>query len=126
VNARDQTKTGKEALHRDLEAELKKLRRKKQDLDPMVIDLKHQLRVTDERIIEVERRLANMKPANLTVSEHCILRYAERHYKVPVDQIAKEILDKVRAVSELGDVQALGFVIRNNVVVTYKPTEYPE
>jgi predicted nucleic acid-binding Zn-ribbon protein len=97
------------------------LRRRKYNLEPALLDLKRQLKVVNFEIDEVMGQIKNMTPATLAISEHVVLRYAERHYGVDAEKIRAEILAKVGPlVSKIGNAEAGGFVIKNNVVVTYK------
>lgn len=57
---------------------------------------------------------------NLHVTDHAVLRYIERKYKLPIENIKNEILDQLKLHNVLGETENfMGFVIRNNSVITY-------
>ena len=78
-----------------------------------------------KEINNLQNQLASLQtvPKTLVVSDHVVLRYAERHYNIPVEKIRQEIADKLKGAEKLGSLKANGFIVRGHTVVTYVPTQ---
>ena len=78
--------------------------------------------VTSEDI-EDERRVGLLE-----VSDHAVLRWMEREWRIDIKGVREEIAeaigeDTVAALSGCGSYRAGGFIVRDGVVVTYVPKE---
>lgn len=95
------------------------MRRERTDLLPVLEELGGRLSKLEASIKRAEETLANARPKELSVSLHACIRYAERHYGIDMGKIRQEILAKVESFKDLGNCKVEGFVIQNNVVVSY-------
>ncbi|MFA5216285.1 hypothetical protein [Sulfuricurvum sp.] len=88
--------------------------------------LKMEIATKEKQIKEVEEKIHKLKGANETiiVSEHAILRYLERVYKLDLEKIKHEILpDRIAAQAKVIGNGRYGVIdhtllIKDNVVVT--------
>jgi biopolymer transport protein ExbB/TolQ len=104
-----------------VQKEIRALERKLADSAQVVREMLAQ-KVSDEaKLKNLQNQLKQLKPVELTVSDHALLRYAERHCGFPFDRVREEIAEKTKALSTIGDFEAFGFVVRNNTVITYRP-----
>ena len=73
-----------------------------------------------------KRKIIQVRPKNLTVSDHAIVRYLERAMKVDTEPMRQMILNKIGgAVKTLGDGKypiedGVTAIVANNTVVTIK------
>jgi septal ring factor EnvC (AmiA/AmiB activator) len=107
-----------------LTKELHKLRKEEASISEVIRDTqKHQSKLQKE-IAVLQNQLTSLQATekNLIVSDHAVLRYAERHYNIPVEKIRQEMADKLKGAEKLGNVKVQGFVVRGHTVVTYVPT----
>lgn len=109
---------------KELEKELSALERKILDCDQVVSDMLTQKKKDVSRAAAIKNQISNLKPKELTVSEHALLRYIERKYNMSLAELKKEILSQVQGLGEFGTVKAHGFVIKGNVVATYAPADF--
>lgn len=72
----------------------------------------------------VEKDIDKLKNKNIVISEHAMLRYLEKKYKIDLKGIEDELLDEktMNLISELGNgkypsVDSL-LIVKNNTVVT--------
>ena len=68
-----------------------------------------------------------MSTVGIRITDHCIIRYFQRHYGIDIEQIRKEILpDHIRKKLTGSDdsyvIKNIEFRITNNAVVTCVPT----
>ena len=78
------------------------------------------LRKCDEEMKAIASRKPHANRATeLEISDHCVLRYIERHYSVPVDEIRDAIKLKLKKIQGRGEFRAAGFIVRDGVAVTY-------
>lgn len=110
--------------HQDeIEKELKALTRQLTDTAQILSDLQKQKSDIERKKKQLESQLSQLrKPDKLQISEHAILRYAERHYDLPVEKIRKEIFELMDGAQDLQLLKFRGFVVKGNTVVTYTPT----
>lgn len=96
--------------------ELKQNTQIKKDLESRNNELSGKIKQLSNTISQLKN---NNKELNLT--DHAILRYVERKYNTPIDEIKEEILKILNCYdSAIGDTDNwFGFVIKNNSVVTY-------
>lgn len=106
----------------NIEKELRALRREDLDLQPVMSDLEKRKAFLTRRIKELESQEAQLKaPKDLFITDHAVLRYAQRHYGLDVHAIREEIKKYMAGAGDFGTLKLWGFVIRNNTVVTYTP-----
>ena len=91
------------------------------DTSQIVDDLIKRKRLVEKELQVLKNTLSNLVPKNLIVSDHSVLRYAERHYSFPFDRIKAEIEEKLKGCTSLQNLQYNGFIVRGNTVVTYVP-----
>lgn len=120
------TRSDKAAKVSELEKKLRGLNREHTDNKAMVEQMVARQRTVYADIVQVDNQIRLLKtqmPESMVVSNHALLRYAERRYSLPLDNLEKEILSMVRG-AEMGadEVHYKGFVIKNNTVITYIPT----
>jgi len=79
------------------------------------------------RIDDLKKQLAELNSGGLKVSEHCLLRFAERVYGFDADKAAKEIIEILERKAEaLGngifplDGYGVSAVVKNKTVITIK------
>jgi len=75
-----------------------------------------------EEIKTAKGQIARMEKmtAGWHITDHALLRYIERKYKLPIDAVKKEILEIVKDYN-LGDSDnCMGFVVKGNAIVTYR------
>ena len=107
----------------EIEKELRSLRREYEDTGQIVKDLQDKRQDTHDKIRALEREQSKLCEADsLQISDHAILRYAERHYGLDVEDLKKEMRTKLKGASELKTLRFEGFVVKGNSVVTYVPT----
>jgi hemerythrin-like domain-containing protein len=77
----------------------------------------------EREIKAVKSHIANLVPRAIEVTDHAVLRYAERRAGLNLNQIREEIARLVAGCEDMGEVKINGFVVKNNTVVTYIPQE---
>lgn len=110
----------------ELEKRLKTLTGEMTSNKQIVDDLFKRQRELSGFVKEIEDQLYRLRmsmPENLTVTNHAMLRYAERRYGFQVAKVEQEIKDMCKG-AEMGldEVRFNGFVIKNNAVITYLPS----
>jgi len=105
---------------RSCETELRQNETIRKDLEVRNKELLTKIKQLSNSVSQLER-----DSKDLVVTDHAILRYMERKFKMPVEDVKKEILGIVnscdRAKLGIGDSSnCLGFVIRGNAIITYK------
>jgi hypothetical protein len=121
-----QLRSEKQAKLIDLEKRLKTLMSEFTSSKQLVDDMFKRQREVDGMIKNIEGEIYKLKmsmPENLTVTNHAMLRYAERRYGFQAAKVEQEIKDMCKG-AELGldEVHFNGFVIKNNAVITYLPS----
>jgi predicted nucleic acid-binding Zn-ribbon protein len=61
----------------------------------------------------------NRFSGEISVSDHCLLRYIQRKYQIPLEDIKSEIAKEVYRLNGLGALRNSKYIIRDNVVITY-------
>ncbi len=120
------TREDKSAKVLELERQHKGLTRELTDNKQIVDDMVKRQRALTGELSNIEnqiRQLRNSMPENIEVTNHAILRFAQRRYGLDVEGMKREITDLVKG-AELGlnEIRFNGFVIKNNAVITYLPT----
>jgi len=103
------------------EKELKALEREEKDTKDIVSGLQQRLSTIARKINDLRNALRDMKPKNLQVSDHVVLRYLERNHGINVDGVRKEIKEMLEGAEHFGDLKVGGFIVKGNTVVTYVP-----
>lgn len=109
---------------KELEKELSGLERRISDSIETVRAMQEQSKKDSIRVAAIKNQLKSIVPKELVVSDHAVLRYLERKFNISISDIKKEILSQCSGLEQLGSVKAQGFVIRDNVVVTYSPANF--
>lgn len=109
----------KKVLH-SCEVEVKQNEQIRKDLETRNRELLNKIKQIANSISQLEK-----ENKDLVITDHAILRYMERKFKMPIEDVKKEILVIInscdRAKLGIGDSSnCLGFVIRGNSVITYK------
>lgn len=107
-------------LLRSYETELKQNEGIRRDLEQRNKELVGKIKHLSNTISQLEQ-----ENKELVITDHAILRYIERKFKMPIEDVKKEILTIISScdVAKLGigdSNNCLGFVIRGNSVITYK------
>lgn len=110
----------------EAEKSLKRMRTEYADTGQIMNDLGQKRIQLEKNIKSVENQLASLRPPNLTVSDHAVLRYAQRRYDFPFDKVKSEIEAMLKGANDLGTLKVQGFVVKNNVVTTYLPQKSSE
>ena len=88
------------------------------DLEDRNKKLNIEIRTLSNTVYQLE---TTIEKEDLVVTDHAVLRYIERKYKLPIEDTRKEILDLLKSYDVLGKTEKFkGFVIRGNSVITYK------
>lgn len=103
------------------ETRLKALSRELADTDQILTDLRARRDTVSHsiRCLTHEIEQLRVRPGSLKVSDHAILRYAERHYSFPFEKVKSEIATILNGVESLGDVRFSGFIVKGSTVTTY-------
>jgi len=109
----------KKLLH-SCETELRQNEEIRKDLETRNKELLSKIKQLTNSIIQLEK-----ESKGLVITDHAILRYMERKFKMPIEDVKKEILLIINSCGReklgIGDSSnCLGFVIRGNSVITYK------
>lgn len=103
------------------EKELKALEREEIDTKDIVSGLQKRLSTIARKTNEIKNALRDMKPKDLQVSDHVVLRFLERNHGIDVEGVRKEIREKLSGAENLGNLKVAGFIVKGNTVVTYVP-----
>jgi hypothetical protein len=107
----------------EVEKRIQLLERELTDSAQIVQDMVARQKKVSSELKNLRNQLSQIKkPKRITVTDHVILHYAERHYKLPIDQIRQEIMEKLNGAETLKDIKYCGFIVKDNAVVTYVPT----
>jgi regulator of replication initiation timing len=104
----------------EIEQKIRQLEREQTDSDQIMQSMQERARVIQKELRRLRSHLSHLKPNKLVVSEHAVLRYAERFHAIPVEDIRKEIEEKLKGAKDLQELHFQGFVVKNNTVITYK------
>lgn len=104
----------------ELEKNIKHLERKIQDADQIMKDLAKQIKTDSMKLADLKNTLNQLIPGEVTISDHAVLRYLERHVKINVEAYRDEIKNIVGS-SNISELKFRGFTLKNNTVVTYIP-----
>lgn len=109
-----------------LEKEILDLEKELRSNEEIVADMLARQRVVGKRLADCRHLVSLIREdqRRLHVSEHAVLRYAERYYGVDVEAIRREIETALAKVANLGidKLTFAGFVVKGATVVTYFPT----
>jgi len=107
----------------ETEQQIKRLEREINDSAQIMADMTVRQSQAKKELQGLKNTLSQLKPKKLVVSDHAILRYAERHHGIDVDGIRREISEKLSGVETIGDLNFKGFIVKGNTVTTYIPTQ---
>lgn len=108
----------------EAEKELKALRRELADTDPVLQQMNQRRNWVTQKIKKLENQLEQLKPKELKVSDHALLRYMERHQGIAVEEVRQHIQNELKGALEIGLHKYAGFVLQGHTVVTYvEPTK---
>jgi len=107
----------------DSKKKLKNLEQELKQNDQICRDLQ----VRNRKVSSDIRNLSNIIAQNEStlkkewqITDHAVLRYIERKYQLPIEDVKKEISEMIKNYG-LGDTDNfMGFVLRGNTVITYK------
>lgn len=114
-------KQGRHERQVELEKRLKELEREYHDTGEVVAQMNTRRKQVESEIRQLRNQISQLKPKELGVTDHALLRYMERHLGIDVEGIRKEILEKVAQLPDLGSMKIAGFVVKEKSVVTYVP-----
>jgi hypothetical protein len=109
----------KKARMEEITRQIGALERELKDSDQITRDMLERRQTILRELASLRNALQTFIPKELTVSDHAVLRYAERHYKFPIDKIRGEIHARLKTAKNVGEITFMGFVIKGNTVVTY-------
>jgi chromosome segregation ATPase len=101
---------------RTLETELKENKQISEDYLKRNKELQTEIKNISNTITQLENKI----PKEVQLTDHAVLRYIERKYSYPVEKIRQEISNLLHDCDFFGETKFMGFVIRNNSVVTYE------
>lgn len=109
----------------EVEKELKPLKRELTETDQIMRDMQTRRNVVAKKVQQLENQLKQlMKPKDLVVSDHALLRYMERRQGIAVEEVRQEIREALIGATDLGSLKFKGFVVQGHTVVTYvEPTQ---
>ncbi len=105
----------------ELEKELKQAQTELTGLTDTLEGLTARKQVVGQRVRAIQNQLEQMKPRDLQISDHVVLRYMEREHGIDVEGVREMLKEMLKGAANLGDLKVQGFVIRGNTVVTYVP-----
>lgn len=106
----------------DKEHALKVAKKEIAEINDMIDGLAKQREAAQRRAHQLENDLRQMKPPDLIVTDHAVLRYLERAHYINVEEVRSEMKSMLGGAVHLGgDMRVSGFVIKNNTVITYYP-----
>jgi len=102
---------------------LKTLEQEYKQNEQIYKDLQERNRKIEHELIGLRNKIRQLevpsKSDGLLITDHAVLRYIERKYSMPIEDVKKEIRDLLDSYN-LGDSDNIGgFVIRGNSVLTY-------
>ena len=110
----------KDERRQAVEDRIREISRELQDTAQIAKDLEAQRKQKAGELKNLQNTLAQLKaPRELEVTDHAVLRYAERHYGLNVEQLRAEIAAIMESTHDIGSLQFEGFIVKNNTVVTY-------
>lgn len=105
----------------ELEKQLKQLEREHKDTEQIMSDMGVRRKKVEIEIKQIRNQLSSMTPKEVGITDHALLRYLERHCGINVEAARFDMMEKVKACKDMGAITVLGFVVKNNSVVTYLP-----
>lgn len=102
----------------EVQNKIKVLERELSENEQISGDLAKRKKILQSNLVKQKHTLDQLIPKELKISDHAILRYLERKKKLDIEKIKEEIKNELEGLN-LKDVNAYGFVVRNNVVATY-------
>lgn len=85
-------------------------------------DLADRNRTLNDEIRKLKTQISQMErqTEGWHITDHALLRYIERKYKLPVDKIRQEILTTLKDYNWGDTDNCMGFVVRGNSIITYR------
>lgn len=105
----------------ETEKKIKELERELKDSTQILNDMQVRKVQAEKELRNLKNYLNNLTPKVLEVSDHAVLRYAERHYSFPFEKIKKEVQEILKGAGTMHNLRYSGFVIKGNTVITYLP-----
>lgn len=108
---------------KDIEQILASLREERRELGKKTVALDKAILSTKEKRRELlekqeqEKQTPELK--SLHITDHALLRLAERKYLINIEELRQEILDTLKGAEALKNLKAMGFVVKDNRVVTF-------
>ncbi len=111
------------ASRREMERELKDLTAKIDELKTTVAQSQRALSVAENRQKVLVHELAPRQKNGVNVSDHALIRYLERRFKLDLDGLRAEILtperiSAIKAGAGRISVDGLKFIVKDNTIVT--------
>lgn len=111
-----------EARLKELEREISQLKRELIDTDQVVSQMIDRRKEAKLRLDNLEAEAKKLKPRVLEVTDHAVMRYAERHHGFDFNKVRNEMSERLTALGDfVTDGKVAGFVIKGNRVITYIP-----
>lgn len=108
----------------DLNKRIEELERERKDSAQIIADMSARQTAIAKELKTLRASLKQADSTGLRVSDHAVMRYAERHYNINFEAIRAEIEAKFKAMPEgTTNIHILGWVVKDNTVVTYHPTK---
>jgi septal ring factor EnvC (AmiA/AmiB activator) len=102
---------------KELEKKISALEREIRESEQITTDMAAKISATKTQLKQLLHQLSQLQPREIAVTDHALVRYAERYHGLPMEQIREELRQKLSGA--IGNIRVDGFVIKNNAVVTY-------
>lgn len=105
----------------DLEKELSGLENRLRETNEVVTAMLAEKRKFELKVLALKNTISNIRNRTvMRVSDHALLRYAERKYGWDVEALRAEIMTTLSNLPPVGSADMFGFVIKDGTVITYK------
>jgi len=104
-----------------LQKECKEMREIKEAAEKSIRQIGGRISVLQNNLQQAKAKLSSSKTP-LVISDHALIRFAERRAGINFEPLREEILNELKAVN-VNNLKVSGWVIRDGVVVTYAPSE---
>jgi ATP-dependent Clp protease ATP-binding subunit ClpA len=103
----------------EVQKQIAALRRELKENQEISDGLAARRRAIDADLKQLENTAAQLAPVELTVTDHAVVRYLERHCGFDVRRLRQEIADLLQGFADANDAEVCGFKIKGKTVVTF-------
>lgn len=104
-----------------IEKELKSARSELDGINEAISGLQERRAVVDRQARALANQLDQLKPKELQITDHVVLRYMEREQGIDVEGVRAMLKERLQGAENMGALKVQGFVIKGNAVITYVP-----